>query len=61
MATQKTRPPGRPTKAASGEAMKTQTFRRTEAQGAKYDALGGGTWLRATLDATPWPKGTKPK
>lgn len=43
------------------EKMGTGTFRRTNEQAAKFDALGGATWLRATLDNTPWPRGTKPK
>lgn len=39
----------------------TGTFRRTNEQAAKLDALGGAAWICAQIDATPWPRGTKPK
>lgn len=40
---------------------KTGTFRRTDAQALKLEALGGGAWLCAQIDAAAWPRGTKPK
>lgn len=40
---------------------KTGTFRRTDEQAAKLAALGGGAWICAQIDITPWPRGTKPK
>lgn len=43
------------------ERKKTRTFRSTDDQAAKLAALGGGAWICAQLDATPWPRGTKPK
>ncbi len=51
---------GRP-KASTEEKMHTVTFRRTHEQGLKLDALGNGEWIRAQIDAAPWPRGTKPR
>ena len=41
--------------------MITHTFRASEDQLLKLDALGGAAWLRAAIDAAPWPRGTKPR
>lgn len=35
---------------------KTGTFRRTPAQAAKLEALGGAAWICAQIDAAPWPE-----
>lgn len=40
---------------------KTGTFRRTDEQALKLEALGGGPWICAQIDAAAWPRGTKPK
>lgn len=40
--------------------MVTQSFRAEPEQLQKFAALGGGAWMRQMLDATPWPRGTKP-
>lgn len=39
----------------------TGTFRRTAAQALKLEALGGGPWICAQIDAAPWPRGKKPR
>lgn len=39
----------------------TGTFRRTAEQALKLEALGGGPWICAQIDAAAWPRGTKPK
>jgi hypothetical protein len=39
--------------------MITQSFRAEPEQCRKMAALGGGEWLRAMIDATPWPRGAK--
>jgi hypothetical protein len=41
--------------------LKTRTFKITDVQHEKIIALGGAKWLRETLDATAWPRGTKPQ
>lgn len=33
-----------------GEKMGTGTFRRTDSQAAKLEALGGGAWIREQID-----------
>lgn len=53
--------PGRPGRKCFGkEKMGTGTFRRSEDQAKKLDALGGSQWIRDQLDTTAWPRGTKP-
>lgn len=37
------------------------SFRAEPEQILKFAALGGGAWMRAKLDAEPWPRGTKVK
>jgi hypothetical protein len=39
--------------------MVTQSFRAEPEQLRKFTALGGGEWMRAVIDATPWPRGAK--
>lgn len=59
--TKPTRGQGAGRKPLGDAKMLTGTFRRTAEQAAKLEALGGGAWLRAQIDAAPWPRGTKPK
>lgn len=40
--------------------MGSGTFRRSDEQAQKLDALGGSQWIRDQLDAAAWPRGTKP-
>lgn len=61
MARKKQAGPGRPTLSETGENMETGTFRRTEEQAVKLEALGGAKWIRAQIDAAPWPRGAKPR
>jgi hypothetical protein len=35
------------------------SFRAEPEQLRKFAALGGGAWMRAKLDAEPWPRGTE--
>lgn len=41
------------------EKMGTGTFRRSQEQADKLCVLGGSEWLRAQIDAAPWPRGSK--
>lgn len=62
MATKQTEEPARRgPKLQGSEKMHTRTFRCTDEQATKLEALGGAQFIRDTLDATPWPRGSKPK
>jgi len=55
--TQERRPPGRP-RAMKGEVVSVN-IRMTREQRAKLDTLGGAAWVRAQIDATSCPPGSR--
>jgi hypothetical protein len=61
MSTKTTKNPGGRPPIPEAEKLTTLTFRGSIEHREKLAALGGGAWMRAQIDAAPWPRGTKPR